>query len=101
MDNLDPVRSFFKDLITPIVKDAVKEAMPVNDERASKHLVPVKEISKKYSMALSTLYNKFNTGQLTRYKDGWLTFVDEDEFISKMKTDKLAALETSKAGRKR
>lgn len=28
MDNLAPVRAFFKELITPIVNDAVKQALP-------------------------------------------------------------------------
>lgn len=45
MDNLKPLKSFLSDLITPIVKTAVGEAIPEAIKDKEKNLVPVQKIS--------------------------------------------------------
>ena len=89
MDNLAPVRAFFKELITPIVKDAVKQAMPGTDESANGRKMPVSEVAKVYGIGVSTIYLRFKTGQLTKYKEHGLTFVDIDELEKSMTEEKL------------
>ena len=89
MDNLAPVRAFFKELITPIVTDAVKQALPNADESGNGRKMPVAEVTRVYGIAQSTLYLRFKTGQLTKYKQNGLTFVDVDELERSMKVEKL------------
>lgn len=99
MDNLAPVRAFFKELITPIVTDAVKQAMPAKDESNSSRKMPVAEVTKVYGIAQSTLYLRFKTGQLTKYKQNGLTFVDIDELEQSMTEEKLCAVMPQRAGK--
>ena len=99
MDNLAPVRAFFKELITPIVKDAVKEALPNADESGNGRKMPVAEVAKVYGIGLSTIYLRFKTGQLTKYKQNGLTFVDVDELEQSMTEEKLCAVLPQKAGK--
>lgn len=75
MDNLQPLKSFLTDLITPIVKSAVGEAMPEAVKPSEDGLVPVKEISKAYGISVSKLYNMFRSGELEKHKIGNNTFV--------------------------
>lgn len=99
MDNLAPVRAFFKELITPIVTDAVKQALPNTDENGGGRKMPVAEVTRVYGIAQSTLYLRFKTGQLTKYKQNGLTFVDVDELEQSMTEEKLCAVLPQKAGK--
>ena len=83
MDNLKPIKSFLTDLITPIVKSAVAEAMPEQILSKGKNLVPVQRITEIYGMSQSKIYSMF--------KNGGLTFVDTVELENLMKEEKLWA----------
>ena len=98
MDNLNPVRSFLKELITPIVKDAVKTAMTVENSSATKHYIPISEATKLYGMSSSTIYNRFDEGKLTKVKNGGLTFVIQEEIEASMKREELSAVDERKRG---
>lgn len=88
MDNLKPIKTFLKELITPIVADAVKQAIPQdNDKRGNK--IPVAKVTELYGISQSTIYLRFKTGQLTKHKLDGLTFVDPDELERTMKVVKL------------
>ena len=100
MDNLTPVRSFLKELITPIVKDAVKTAMTVQSSSATKHYIPIAEAVKLYGMSVSTIYNRFDDGTLTKIKNGGLTFVIQEEIEASMQAEKLSAVDENARGRK-
>lgn len=100
MDNLAPVRAFFKELITPIVTDAVKQALPNADESGGSRKMSVSDVAKKYGIGVSTIYLRFKTGQLTKYKQNGLTFVDVDELEQSMTEEKLCAVLPEKAGKK-
>ena len=99
MDNLAPVRAFFKELITPIVKDAVKQALPNADESGNGRKMAIAEVTKVYGIAQSTIYLRFKTGQLTKYKQNGLTFVDIDELEKSMTEEKLCAVLPQKSGK--
>ena len=94
MDNLTPVRSFLKELITPIVKDAVRSAISVQTSSATKHHIPVKEAERLYGISSSNIYERFNDGRLTKIKNGGLTFVIQEEIEAQMKVEPLGAIET-------
>ena len=100
MDNLAPVRAFFKELITPIVTDAVKQALPNADESGNGRKMPVAEVTRVYGIAQSTIYLRFKTGQLTKYKQNGLTFVDVDELEQSMTEEKLCAVLPEKADKR-
>ena len=59
MDNLKPIKSFLTDLITPIVKSAVAEAMPEQILSKGKNLVPVQRITEIYGMSQSKIYSMY------------------------------------------
>lgn len=91
MDNLKPIKSFLADLITPIVKNAVAEAMPEQILSKGKNLVPVQRITEIYGMSQSKIYSMFKNGELNKIKQGGLTFVDTVELENLMKEEKLWA----------
>ena len=91
MDNLKPIKSFLTDLITPIVKSAVAEAMPEQILSKGKNLVPVQRITEIYGMSQSKIYSMFKNGELNKIKQGGLTFVDTVELENLMKEAKLWA----------
>ena len=91
MDNLKPIKSFLTDLITPIVKSAVAEAMPEQILSKGKNLVPVQRITEIYGMSQSKIYSMFKNGELNKIKQGGLTFVDTFELENLMKEEKLWA----------
>ena len=91
MDNLKPIKSFLIDLITPIVKSAVAEAMPEQILSKGKNLVPVQRITEIYGMSQSKIYSMFKNGELNKIKQGGLTFVDTVELENLMKEEKLWA----------
>ncbi len=92
MDNLKPIKSFLTDLITPIVKSAVAEAMPEQILSKGKNLVPVQRITDIYGMSQSKIYySMFKNGELNKIKQGGLTFVDTVELENLMKEEKLWA----------
>lgn len=103
MDNLAPVRAFFKELIAPIVAEAVKQALPETDEFKNGKKIPVADVTKVYGIAQSTVYLRFKTGQLTKYKQHGLTFVDVEELERTMEVEKLcdiAPMKQKKGGSK-
>lgn len=91
MDNLKPIKSFLTDLITPIVKSAVAEAMPEQILSKGTNLVPVQRITEIYGMSQSKIYSMFKNGELNKIKQGGLTFVDTVELENLMKEEKLWA----------
>ena len=91
MDNLKPIKSFLADLITPIVKNAVAEAMPEQILSKDKNLVPVQRITEIYGISQSKIYLMFKNGELSKIKQGGLTFVDTVELENLMKEEKLWA----------
>ena len=91
MDNLKPIKSFLTDLITPIVKSAVAEAMPEQILSKGKNLVPVQRITEIYGISQSKIYLMFKNGELSKIKQGGLTFVDTVELENLMKEEKLWA----------
>lgn len=91
MDNLKPIKSFLTDLITPIVKSAVAEAMPEQILSKGKNLVPVQRITEIYGMSQGKIYSMFKNGELKKIKQGGLTFVDTVELENLMKEEKLWA----------
>ena len=72
MDNLKPIKSFLTDLITPIVKSAVAEAMPEQILSKGKNLVPVQRITEIYGMSQSKIYSMFKNGELNKIKHSLL-----------------------------
>ena len=91
MDNLKPIKSFLTDLINPIVKSVVAEAMPEQILSKGKNLVPVQRITEIYGMSQSKIYSMFKNGELNKIKQGGLTFVDTVELENLMKEEKLWA----------
>lgn len=91
MDNLKSIKSFLSDLITPIVKTAVAEAIPERINSREKNLVPVQRVTEIYGMSQSKVYNMFKNGELNKIKQGGLTFVDTIELEKLMKEEKLCA----------
>lgn len=91
MDNLQPLKSFLTDLITPIVKSAVGEAIPEEMKPKDDNLVRVQEISKKYGISISKIYNMFRSGELQKQKIGNNTFVRLSDFEACAKTERLCA----------
>ena len=103
MDNLSPVKSFLKEIIEPIVIEAVKSAIPSNDSQSDNEYLSVEEIQQQYHISSSTIYRRFATGDLTKVKNGNRTLVRKSEIESGLKEGKLVALDDKmykKYGRK-
>ena len=103
MDNLSPVKSFLKEIIEPIVIEAVKSAIPSNDSQSYNEYLSVEEIQQQYHISSSTIYRRFATGDLTKVKNGNRTLVRKSEIESGLKEGKLVALDDKmykKYGRK-
>lgn len=67
--------------------DAVKQDLLANDESGNGRKMAIVEVTKVYDIAQSTIYLRFKTGQLTKYKQNGLTFVDIDELERTMKEE--------------
>ena len=91
MENLNPLKSFLSDLITPIVEKAVKDAVPAKEGTSLPRYIPVSQIPEEYGISVSTIYLRFSNGELTKHKQGGLTFVDTVQLESLMKGEKLCA----------
>lgn len=91
MDNLKPLKSFLTDLITPIVEKAVKDAVPGKEGDIPHNYIPVSQVAEEYGISVSTIYLRFSTGELTKHKQGKLTFVDRDELENSIKARRLCA----------
>lgn len=89
MDNLQPLKSFLTDLITPIVKSAVGDAIPEAIKPKDKNLVPIKKVSDMYDMCETKLYGLLRHGKLERYKEGGNTFIDTYELDRLVQKEKL------------
>lgn len=89
MDNLAPVRTFFKELMTPIVENAIKKAIPDIVAAKNNSMMPISDVTKIYGISKSTIYMRFKTGELTKHKQDGLTFVDIEELEKTMKAEKL------------
>lgn len=89
MDNLKPLKSFLTDLITPIVKSAVGEAIPNTIKEKDRNLVPVKKVTELYGISQTQVYRLFESGELEKVKQGWLTFVDTYQLESLMRVQRL------------
>lgn len=88
MDNLNPLKSFLSDLITPIVEKAVKAAVPEKEAQPQQRYISVQQVSDEYGISVSTIYLRFASGELTKHKNGGLTFVDREELEKSIKAKK-------------
>lgn len=100
MDNLNPIRSFFQDLITPIVTEAVKSAMPKVETQTKGDYLTIEEAIKQYCLSSSTIYRRFENGTLTRVKSGGRTLLKRSEVEGLMKECKLCAIDERGRGKK-
>lgn len=100
MDNLTPIRSFFQDLITPIVNEAVKQAMPKIDVQPQKEYLSIVEAIEQYSLSSSTIYRRFDNGTLTRIKSGGRTLLKRSEIEGFLKEGKLCDIDERGRGNK-
>lgn len=91
MENLNPLKSFLSDLITPIVEKAVKDAVPAKEGTSLPRYIPVSQIPEEYGISVSTIYLRFSNGELTKHKQGGLTFVDREELEKSIKAKKMYA----------
>ncbi|MBQ0123952.1 MAG: hypothetical protein KBS58_03820 [Bacteroidales bacterium] len=89
MDNLQPLKSFLTDLITPIVKSAVDDALPEAIKPKEKNLMPITKVSETYGMCQTKLYGLLRCGKLERYKEGGNTFIDTYELDRLMVKEEL------------
>lgn len=79
MDSLKQVKDFLRDLISPIVEEAVKASVAVPEAPRAKKYLTVKEVEEQYSVSTSTIYQRFKEGKLTRVKNGGKTYILTDE----------------------
>ena len=91
METLNPLKSFLSDLITPIVEKAVKDAVPAKEGTSLPRYIPVSQIPEEYGISVSTIYLRFSNGELTKHKQGGLTFVDREELEKSIKAKKMYA----------
>lgn len=89
MNEIKQIKSFLTNLITPIVKDAVNEAMPKAIGVRDQNRIPVLQVTDRYGISQSKVYALFRSGALTKHKQGGLTFVDTIELEELMKSEKL------------
>lgn len=100
MDNLNPVRSFLQDLITPIVNEAVKAALPNVEPQNKKDYLTIEEAIEEYSLSTSTIYRRFDNGTLTKVKSGGRTLLKRSEILSCLKESRLCAIDERGRGKK-
>ncbi|MBR6465070.1 MAG: helix-turn-helix domain-containing protein [Bacteroidales bacterium] len=93
MDKLAPVRKLLQDLISPIVFDAVKTAMPKKIVVEPKPFLSVEEVEEEYHISVSSLYRRFDMNELTRYKNGSRTLVSRKEIEDGLKKGTLVAFD--------
>lgn len=89
MNEMNQIRSFFSDLITPIVMEAVAEAIPESIKNMDQIYIPVQQIPEKYGISVSKIYLMFTSGELQKIKQGAHTFVSIAELESLMKAEQL------------
>lgn len=100
MDNLTPIRSFFQDLITPIVTEAVKSAMPRAESQGKKEYLTIEEAIEEYSLSSSTIYRRFDSGDFTKVKNGGRTMLKRCEIEGFLRERRLCAIDERGRGRK-
>jgi len=85
MDSLKQVKDFLRDLIRPIVQEAVKASIAVPETPKTKKYLSVKEVEKIYNVSSSTIYLRFKEGELTRVKNGGRTMILAQEVEDNMR----------------
>lgn len=97
MDKLNVIASFLKDLIRPIVVDAVTEAVTPLKPVARKRFLTVKEAREEYCISTATLYNYFQEGVLHKIKNGGRTYIDREELEANMHVRQLCSIDAGAA----
>lgn len=92
MDTLTPMKSFLKDILEPIVIEAVKSAIPAKND--DDEYLSIEDIQDKYHISPSTVYRRFTTGELTKVKNGSRTLVLKRELDNCLKEGKWAGIDT-------
>lgn len=87
--------SFLKDLIRPIVVDAVSEAVEPLRPVERKRYLTIKEAREEYCISVATLYNYFQSGVLHKIKNGGRTYIDRQELESNMHVKQLCSIDSS------
>ncbi len=95
MENLEGVKSFLRDLITPIVEKAVKSAMPEKKKDIPDGYLSISQIEEKYHVSYGTIYRRFESGELTKVKNGGRTLVEVAELERVLKKGRLASVDES------
>lgn len=90
MDSLKQVKDFLRDLIRPIVEEAVKASVTVPETPKTKTYLTVKEVEELYSVSTSTIYQRFKEGVLTRVKNGGKTYILTEEIEGSLRRKTLA-----------
>jgi len=90
MDVVKEVRVFLQDLIRPIVVEAVKSSMTPSEEVKTKKYLTVKEVGEMYDLSVSTIYDRFKNGTLTRVKSGGRTLILHEELEKSLIAKKYA-----------
>ena len=93
MENRAPVKSFLQELIKPIVVDAVNEAIPKVVRTEPKEYLSVEEVEEEYHISSSTVYRRFDSGDLTKVKNGKRTLVKRVEIEKALKEGTLVAID--------
>jgi len=92
MELVETIREFLVEVIRPIVEEAVKSATPKPELPKDKKYITLKQAYKEYQLTSSSVYRKFETGKLHKFKNGSRTLLDVNEVESLFKKEKMAGI---------
>lgn len=101
MENFEAVRSFLSDLIRPIVREAVKESMPKEEDPMKARYITIRQSRDLYNLTPATIYRRFQEGTLTPFKNGGRTLLDRreiEEMIQRKQFSSVAPYNPSRKG---
>jgi len=101
MEITESVRVFFMDILTPIVEEAVRSAMPEKEQTNERKYLTIGQAREEYQLSTATFYRHFDMGDLNKYKIGGRTMLLKSELEALFKKQSVGGKDMSKYRKRR
>lgn len=101
MDLEETFKAYLRELIIPIVEEAMGKEAPEKEEEPKSEYITFKEIEKEYFITRQTVDRRFKNEKLTKLKDGGRVLFIRKEVDAMFKKRTMGGINTRKNGKRR
>lgn len=101
MDLEETFKAYLRELIIPIVEEAMGKEAPEKEEKPKSEYITFKEIEKEYFITRQTVDRRFKNEKLTKLKDGGRVLFIRKEVDAMFKKRTMGGINTRKYGKRR